>query len=135
MPSAADAVIEIGDEVLNYRENPIEKWIGPYLVTHSDGRTLRLDTGDCIIDASVGKMKKHHTSFADSEVNSGDNKNNDERVENIISLLLPISAQTASANIIDTEDFVVMSDVRKSDRAQKEDFIDAVTAEIDMLKK
>lgn len=32
----ADSVIGIGDEVLMFREKPVGKWAGPYLVTYGD---------------------------------------------------------------------------------------------------
>lgn len=109
VPSAADAVIKIGEEVPMYRENPIRMWIRPYLVTHFDGRVLRLDTGDLIIGAFVYKVKRHYMCFADSGNDSGDNESSDERAENITSRLLSILTPPSSADIIDTKEIVAKS--------------------------
>lgn len=46
VPAAADMSYEIGDEVLMYRENPVAKWTGLYVVRNVRGKMLTLDSGD-----------------------------------------------------------------------------------------
>lgn len=57
--TSAAAEYKIGDEVLMYREKPIGKWIGPYVIGHKVDKMLSLDTGDRLIRASVYKDKPH----------------------------------------------------------------------------
>lgn len=42
-----------------FREDPVSKWLGPYPVTYFDGKMLKLDTADILIDASIDKVKKN----------------------------------------------------------------------------
>lgn len=41
LSAAADADIKIGDEVLMFRKNPVEKWTGPFL----EQRRKSVDSG------------------------------------------------------------------------------------------
>lgn len=64
--AGAYLVIRIGDEVLMFREKPAGNWVGPYLVTWSDVKMLKLNTGERMIDASIDLDKKYHKyRFAD----------------------------------------------------------------------
>lgn len=83
-------------------ENLKGKWIGLYLVTHSNGKMLKPDTGDQIIYASIDKVKKHYTRFEYFANNTNDDNNKDESAGNIISRLLSTTPQTVSADAIGT---------------------------------
>lgn len=61
VPRAADSNICVNDEVLMYREKPIAKWVGPYIVCRifDRGKLLELDTGDRLVTASIDKIKTY----------------------------------------------------------------------------
>lgn len=59
VPCAADSDIRVGDYVLMYREKPIGKWVGPYMVVNLKGKVTTLNTGDRLLNASVDKRKPH----------------------------------------------------------------------------
>ena len=57
VPSAAIKDIEVGAEVLVYREKPENKWTGPFTVLQSDGKVLQVDVKGSPTQVSVDKVK------------------------------------------------------------------------------
>lgn len=53
----ADADVRIGDRVLLYREKPIEKWAGPFIVRNVEGKLVTPDTSFRTILASIDKFR------------------------------------------------------------------------------
>lgn len=63
VPSASDSQISIGDEVLMFRENPIGKWMGPYVIADKKDKSIILNTGDRLLPASIDKIKHYRESI------------------------------------------------------------------------
>lgn len=57
VPTAADNQFRVGDEVLMYREKPVNKWIGPYIVVDKNEKFLTLNTGDRHIRSASDRVK------------------------------------------------------------------------------
>lgn len=57
--TAAESVIHTGDEVLMFRGKPVVKWVGPYRVTKSNCKTIKVATGVRLIDASIDRVKPY----------------------------------------------------------------------------
>lgn len=70
VPVAAVAVT-IGDAVLMFREKPVGKWIGPYIVVKTNGKLLTLNTVYRTLKASVEKIKLYEEKNAPCAENAG----------------------------------------------------------------
>ena len=57
VPSAAMKDIEVGAEILVYREKPEKKWTGTFTVLQSDGKVLHIDVKGSPTQVSVYKVK------------------------------------------------------------------------------
>ena len=57
VPSAAMKDIDVGAEVLVYREKPEKKWTGPFTVLQSDGEVLHIGVKGSPTQVSVDKVK------------------------------------------------------------------------------
>lgn len=57
IPAVADSETVEGFEVFMFHENPIGKWMGPYIVNRRDGKMLILDTRNRFLDASIDWFK------------------------------------------------------------------------------
>lgn len=94
----------MGDKVLMYREQPVGKWLGPYLVQNKDNKMMTLDTGDRLIRASIDKVKPYLDArgelFLDSHLN---------RVS------IRIDTADTVAGCGDIEDYSIIPEVREED--------------------
>lgn len=79
VPNAADSINRVNDEVLMFREKPVGKWVGTYLVYRflQNDKSFELGTGDRLIIASIGKITLYQsrTSPTTMTLSPGDNKN------------------------------------------------------------
>lgn len=101
VPVAADREYLMGEEVLMFREKPVGKWVGPYLICKKDGKMLTLDTGDRLIRASVDRVKPHleHADYAPEDA--------DEMYPNLDSLPAPFTGPEADPAGMNPEDFLL----------------------------
>lgn len=67
-PAAATRNIQIGSEVLVYKEKPIRKWLGPHLVLDVQGKAVFVDTKGNTVQLSVDKVKPYLRPSEDEEV-------------------------------------------------------------------
>lgn len=67
VPAAADVDIQIGDEVLWFRDKPVGRWTGPFIVTGRRGQLLQIDDGDRTTTASIDRVKPYHTRLPPSD--------------------------------------------------------------------
>lgn len=75
------AKCRISDEVLMYREKPVAKWIGPCVVRGVSGKFVTMDTGDCIIIASIYKLKLYsQNSIAEEAIHTDDIQNGKNQI-------------------------------------------------------
>ena len=56
---ATDADISIGEEVLVYKEKPINEWLGPGKVLSIDKKSLKVDLDGNVSTLSIDKVKKY----------------------------------------------------------------------------
>lgn len=63
LPVTADSIMQVSNEVLLFREYPIAKRVGPYVVERfiDVGKFLELTTGDHFMTVSMDKIKKYGT--------------------------------------------------------------------------
>lgn len=64
-PGAAAADIQSGMPVLFYREMPVNKWEGPYVVVGCDGKQVWLDVKDRLRLFSIDKVKEYLPPLAE----------------------------------------------------------------------
>ena len=60
VPAAVSKSFKIGDEIFDYREEPIKKWVGPFPVINVDGKLIHLDYNGDIKLYSKDKLKKYN---------------------------------------------------------------------------
>ena len=58
--AAASKSFKIGDEVLVYREDPINKWVGPFSVINVEGKMIHIDYNGDLKLFSKDKLKKYN---------------------------------------------------------------------------
>ena len=59
VPEAADKEVAIGSKVSVYKENPINKWVGPFEVRDVDQKGVFLDISGRMSQLSIDKVKKY----------------------------------------------------------------------------
>lgn len=65
--SAVDVPKNIGDEILWYRGKPIEKWMGPFIVTGKEGQLLHIDDKNRTATTSADRVKPYfHKDLSES---------------------------------------------------------------------
>ena len=57
VPAAADKVIQVGEQVLVYKEKPINQWIGPFHVRDVNAKTVFVDMNGGTSQLSIDKVK------------------------------------------------------------------------------
>lgn len=144
IPSSADMEIRVADEVLMFREKPVSKWLELYLVNHDDGKMLKLDTGDRLIDASLDKVKKHinQKCVSTTELFSSDTsqsssplaRQQQDDVSRMIDQFLPRRIAHLTDDAIHADELIVKSIDLNSERSGRPDFFDAMKAEVDGLR-
>lgn len=60
-PAATREVINILDQVLVYREAPVDQWVGPYVVQSVDGKQVILDVNGRNVPFGIDKVKHYHS--------------------------------------------------------------------------
>lgn len=139
VPGAANNDLKIADEVLMYREKPVAKWVGPYIITSINGKQVTLDTGDRTILASIDKLKLYRqvsNNMDDKKLlteQSHDLSRDDifqHELNQLKSLLgnRYVGDEVQPSAVIDTFVSKLIDD--NSSRAQEEDFVKAKQAEI-----
>lgn len=71
VPAADDLLYDIGDEVLMYREKPVPKWTGPFVIREKKGKMITLGSGDRCFRASVDKVKHYHSRNQETSLSAG----------------------------------------------------------------
>lgn len=140
VPAAADSAIQIGEEVLMYREKPIGKWVGPFIVEQTDGKNLTLNTGDRTIRASLDKVKSYKARFKDHDADTQQNHDHDDAIskerEGLERLLgLTIDSTEGDGNQDEIQAFVAKIIEPNDPRGMENDFIEAKIAEAEGLIK
>lgn len=59
-PACSNSLLYVGDKVLWYRDKPVAKWTGPFIVTSMGGALARINNGDCQITTSIDRLKRYH---------------------------------------------------------------------------
>lgn len=120
-----------------YREKPVAKWIGPYVVRGVSGKLVTLDTGDRIVLASIDKLKLYHPNHISKEdvsSNESQNKSNEifqlEKAQLEALLERPRNTQVESVCV---NTYIAKTKPETSPRSHDTDFKLAEKAEIDGL--
>lgn len=140
VPGAADRIIEIGDKVLIYRDDP-GKWVGPHRVIDIDKKSIHVDWDGRLIIMSADRCKRYTAEVVNGEDTS----------ENIIDPGMSVINEDdrdarygveAEGNIWDVpaedalfREFLVKILQTNDPRTREPDFVKAKQAEVDGLHK
>eukprot|EP00171_Calliarthron_tuberculosum_P000524 IDg524t1 len=59
VPRAADRVVDVGKEVLVYREKPENRWVGPFKVIAGKGKSVWINVKGKLRNVSIDKIKEY----------------------------------------------------------------------------
>ena len=158
VPSATDVELDIGSEVLLYKEKPTNKWAGPFRVLDVKDKVVWIDIDGRISQLSVDKVKPYLREHAVSPPSQNTHGETGAPSENTIQNLSPTPAyrrpetecdplhdlfkSRANADTLLREEFLVTSDVfmtqiiEPSDpRANSEVFTTAKKREVEGLER
>lgn len=137
VPSAADAVLNEGAEVLMYREKPIAEWMGPYIIHKRDDKMLTLDTGNQYIEASIDKAKPYYSrrSNIDTQTTEDTKTNPDDEVSQLLDQFMPRHDGSPSDQMLSVNELVVKIIKPQDDRSKEKDFANAKRMEVEGLIK
>lgn len=135
VPAAVDEGIMNGAEVVMFRERPVSKWAGPYIILRRNGKMLILDIGDRFIDESIDRVKRCYSRGPNNMApNSTATEINDESIESFLNLHLPYSHASGPDTTLSADEFVVQIIHPSNGRAKAHDFVDAKGEEAEGLK-
>lgn len=154
VPSAADTDIKIRDNVLVYREKPVGKWMGPYLVPDVRDKSVFVDVNGKVTQFSVDKVKVFKQTNTDQDDDEWQRESNNVTGSSDISVQTHVpmmdAEMTEYGNLIDgywdierrEEDdqsnvniFTIKILQPNDERASHADFRQAKVDEVEGLKK